>query len=113
MPTSQRRPSGIASQGECTSSTPVPGREHDPGGRELSPDLRERRQRADVVDEAGEEEEARARVDAEQLLARRQRADEHRQPEADAEPEVDAGAADERCRRRAPAGRVGRPLQPT
>ena len=76
IPTSQRRPIGIASHGECTSSTPVPVASTIAAAASCAAELRERRQRADVVDEAGEEEEARAGVDAEQLLARGQRADE-------------------------------------
>ena len=48
-------------------------REHDHGGGELGAELRERRQRADVVDEAGDEQDRAAREDAAELGAPRQR----------------------------------------
>ena len=109
IPTSQTSPSAVASTSLPTISTVSPGGEHDAGRRELGRQLRDRLERVDVVDEAGDEEDRAAAEDPEQLAARLGRADGDRRGDARDEPEEDADAAEGRRRARVPAlpGRVG------
>ena len=85
------------------------GREDDDRRRELQAELRERRQRADVVDEPGDEEDRDPAEDAGDLLRQRHGAGRDRRPEAGGDPGVDPDAAEERSGAVVPAlgGRRG------
>ena len=86
-----------------------PAREHDHRGADLEPELDERAQVAQVVDEAGGEEERGAREDAAELAAPLERAGRERDADAGDEAEEDADAAEGRRGRLVPAlpARVG------
>ena len=75
IPTSQTRPDDRREHVVADDLDGQPGGEHDAGRRELGRELRDRLQRVDVVDEAGDEEDRAAAEDAEQLAARVGRAD--------------------------------------
>ncbi len=82
MPTSQSSPIGIVSQGLWTICTPVPVDRTIVGSADLGRELRGRRQRANVVDEAGEEKEACTGEDADELRRHRERSEEDGEPHA-------------------------------
>ena len=85
------------------------GGEHDARGRKLRRELRDRLERVDVVDEAGNEQDRAAGDDAEQLAAGVCRIDQDGGGDAGHEAEEDADAAEDGRRARMPAltGRVG------
>ena len=81
IPTSQRSASAQATT--CVDQLHVgAGREHEDCGRDLQRELRERRHRAQVVDEARDEEDRDAAVDAGDLAGQRHGPDGDREPEA-------------------------------
>ncbi len=80
-----------------------PGGEDDARRRELGDQLRDRLQRVDVVDEAGDEEDCAAAEDPEQLAARVGRANGDCGADARDEAEEDADAAERGRRARVPA----------
>ena len=112
IPTSQSRPSGIVSQGLWTIWTPVPVDRTIVAAPICVASFAAGGQRANVVDEAGEEQEARTDEDADRAASSTVSGpSEDGEPHARGECGVDSDAADERRGGRPPAALVGRLLE--
>ena len=95
IPTSQKSADRDREPGAVHDLDVRAGREDDRGASELRGDLGERRQRADVVDQACEEEQARSGEDPDELAARLERPECDGEPHPGAQADVDPHPADE------------------
>ena len=96
IPTSHSRPTAVASSSESITSTVSPLARTIAAASELRAELRERRQRTEVVGEPGDEEDRAAGGDSEELRARLDRTHGDRRAQPGEEPEEDADPAEAR-----------------